>query len=73
MSDILGLDAIFAQLVLGLGLALIVGNGLAWHKQRRGERPAGAEGEFRAGRVVFLMVIGVLMTVWGAVSVFGGR
>ncbi len=73
MDDILGLDAIFAELVLGLGLALIIGNGLAWRKQRRGERPPGAEGEFRTGRVMFLLAIGVLMTVWGAVSVFGGR
>lgn len=71
MGDILGLDAIFAEMVLGLGLALIVGNGLAWFKHRRGERPEGTEGEFRGGRVVFLLVVGVLMTAWGAASVLG--
>lgn len=70
MTDILGLDDLFAQLVLGLGLALIVGNGLAWYKARRGEKPAGAEGEFRPSRVMFLMVVGVLITTWGAVSIF---
>lgn len=71
MSDLLGLDEILAELVLGLGLAIVIGNGLAWLKHRRGERPAGVEGEFRAGRVLFLFVVGLLMTTWGAVSVFG--
>lgn len=68
--DVLGLDEIFAELVLGLGLALIVGNGLALYRHRRGERPDGVEGEFRSGRVAFLLVVGVLMATWGAVSVF---
>ncbi|HLU31498.1 MAG TPA: hypothetical protein VK088_07020 [Acidimicrobiia bacterium] len=68
--EVLGLDEIFAELVLGLGLALIVGNGLAWYRHRRGERPEGVEGEFRSGRVTFLLVVGVLMATWGAVSVF---
>jgi uncharacterized iron-regulated membrane protein len=72
MSDILGLDAIFAEMVLGLGLALVVGNGLAWWKHRRGERPAQAAGPFRTGRVMFLLGVGMLMTVWGAVSVVSG-
>lgn len=70
MSELLGLDDIFAELVLGLGLAILVGNGLAWYRHRQGEKPQGVEGEFRQGRVVFLMVVGVLMTVWGSVSVF---
>lgn len=71
MADILGLDAIFAEMVLGIGLALVIGNGLAWWKHRRGERPEGTEGEFRQGRVMFLMTVGVLMTAWGAASIFG--
>jgi hypothetical protein len=72
MGDILGLDAIFAEMVLGLGLALIIGNGLAWYKSSRGDRPLGVEGEFRRGRVLFLITVGVLMALWGAASVFGG-
>lgn len=72
MSDILGLDAIFAEMVLGLGLALIIGNGLAWYRNSRGDRPRGVEGEFRRGRVTFLITVGVLMALWGGVSVFGG-
>lgn len=71
MGDILGLDAIFAEMVLGLGLALIIGNGLAWYKHARGSRPQGAEGEFRRGRVIFLLGIGILMAVWGTASVIG--
>lgn len=69
MIDILGLDTIFAEMVLGLGLALIIGNGLAWWKHRRGEKPNGVEGDFRPGRVWFLMAVGMLMAVWGTASV----
>lgn len=72
MGDILGLDAIFSEMVLGLGLALLIGNGLAWFKAARGDKPKGVEGEFRRGRVVFLLVVGLLMATWGAASVFGG-
>lgn len=71
VTDILGLDDLFAELVLGLGLAILVGNAFAYYKHRKGERPAGAEGEFRPGRVVFFLTVGVLITTWGAVSVFG--
>lgn len=71
MLEALGLDSIFAELVLGLGLALILGNGFAWWQHRRGSKPQGVEGELRRGRVIFLIAIGVLMTTWGAVSVFG--
>jgi hypothetical protein len=68
MIDILGLDTLFAEMVTGLGLALLVGNLLAWRKHRKGEHPAGVEGEFRPGRVVFLLAIGALMTAWGVAS-----
>lgn len=70
--DILGLDSLFAEMILGLGLALIGGNVFAWWKHRKGERPEGVEGEFRKGRVVFLSAVGVLMAAWGAASIFGG-
>jgi hypothetical protein len=66
--DILSLDSLFAEMATGLGLALIVGNGLAVWRHRQGRTPAGVEGTFRPGRVSFLMAVGVLMTVWGLAS-----
>jgi hypothetical protein len=72
MRDILGLDTLVAEMVTGLGLALVVGNLLAWRKHRRGERPAGVEGDFRPGRVRFLIVVGLLMALWGAGSLIVG-
>ena len=73
MPDILGIDTLFAEMVTGLGLALLVGNLLAWRKHRKGEHPRGVEGEFRQGRVVFLLAIGLLMTVWGVASMLTGN
>lgn len=74
VSDILGLDTLFAEMILGIGVALVAGNGFALWKHRRGERPreVKAEAPFRTGRVWFLMAVGALMTVWGIVSVFWG-
>lgn len=71
MIDILGLDSLFAEMVTGLGLALLAGNLLAWRKHAKGDRPAGVEGEFRTGRVAFLLVVGLLLTAWGVASIFG--
>ena len=68
MTDILGLDSLVAEMITGLGLALIVGNALAWRKHRTGEAPAGATGEYRPGRVRFLLVVGLVMTIWGLIS-----
>ncbi len=71
MLEALGIDSLFAEMTLGLGLAIIAGNGFALWKHRRGERPAGTTGSFRMGRVVFLMIVGLLMAIWGGLSVFG--
>ena len=69
VGDLFDIENLLPELVIGLGLALLVGNGLAWWHQRRGKTPEGVESpQFRRGRVVFLMVVGLLMTVWGAVS-----
>ena len=69
MAELLGIDNLLPELVIGLGLALIVGNGLAWWKHRQGKTPEGVEdAQFRSGRVVFLLVVGFVMVGWGSVS-----
>ena len=70
--DILGLDTLLAQLILGLGLALLAGNGYAIYMNRKGRAPKGAEGEFRPGRAYWLLGVGVLIAIWGAASLFTG-
>lgn len=71
MVDIFDFESLLPQLVLALGLALLVGNGLAWRKHRRGESPDDVENpQFRPGRVVFLSIVGLVLTAWGAVSLF---
>jgi uncharacterized iron-regulated membrane protein len=69
VGDIFDFENLLPGLIVGLGLALLVGNGLAWWRHRQGRVPTGIENaQYRAGRVVFLMVVGILMTAWGAVS-----
>jgi hypothetical protein len=69
--DILDFENLLPELVVGLGLALLLGNGLAWWRHRQGRTPKGVEdAQYRPGRVAFLMVVGLLMTTWGAVSLF---
>jgi hypothetical protein len=63
--DIFDVDAIFAQLALALGAALVVGNGYALVMARRGVRPANAEGDLRRDRAWFLIAVGALISVWG--------
>lgn len=70
MLELLGVDSLFAELTLGIGLAILVGNSIAIVKHRRGEAPDGAEGSFRPARVAFLLVVGVVMTAWGGASIF---
>lgn len=73
MVEILGLDSLFAEMIFAIGLALVLGNAYAYYQHRRGERPEDVDDSaaFNAGRVVFLSVIGILMTAWGGVSIFG--
>jgi uncharacterized iron-regulated membrane protein len=71
VGDFLDVENLLPELIVGLGLALIVGNGLAWWKHRQGKAPQGVDDpQYRAGRVAFLLVVGVLMTAWGGVSLF---
>lgn len=69
MGDIFDFESLLPQLILALGLALVVGNGLAWWKHRQGQTPKDVDdAQYRPGRVAFLSVIGTLLTIWGAVT-----
>ena len=71
VGDLFDIENLLPELVIGLGLALLVGNGLAWWKHRQGKTPEGVENpQYRGARVAFLVVVGLLMTGWGAVSLF---
>jgi hypothetical protein len=71
VGDLLDLENLLPELILALGLALLIGNGLAWWKHRRGETPEGVEdARYRPGRVAFLMLVGVVLTIWAAVTLF---
>ncbi len=70
MGELFDFENLLPELILAIGLALLIGNGLAWWKHRRGETPKGIEdAQYRPGRVAFLSVVGVVLTVWGAVTV----
>jgi predicted exporter len=66
VPDIFDLNTLFAQMVLALGAALLLGNGYALFMDRKGVRPKGREEEtLRGGRAWFLVAIGAVMTWWG--------
>lgn len=71
MLDFIGVDTLLAELTVALGLAVVIGNILAFRKASRGERPEGVEetAEFRPGRALFLIGAGVLITAWGIASI----
>jgi hypothetical protein len=66
--DIFDLDTLFAQLMLALGAALVIGNGYALVMAKRGVRPARAQGELRSGRAWFLIAVGLVIATWGLAS-----
>jgi uncharacterized iron-regulated membrane protein len=71
VGDIFDFENLLPEMILALGLALVIGNGLAWWKNRKGEAPEGVDdARYRPGRVVFLTAVGVLLTVWGSVTLF---
>lgn len=72
MVEILGLDTLLAQLVLAIGAAMVLGNGYAIYQHKQGRRPRGAQGEFRSGRAWWLLTIGVLIALWGGISLLAG-
>ena len=68
MADFLDLDSLLAQLITALGLALVFGNGFAMFKHARGQAPEGMQGQFRPGRARWLLIVGLLISVWGIAS-----
>lgn len=68
VQDLLNLDLLIKQLALALGLAMVLGNGYAIYKNRKGERPKDEEGDFRRGRAYWLLAVGTIIAAWGAVS-----
>jgi hypothetical protein len=69
VGDLFDIENLLPELIIALGLALVIGNGLAWWKNRKGETPAGVtDATYRRGRVVWLTGVGLLLTVWGLVT-----
>jgi hypothetical protein len=68
MDAILDLNLLIKQIALALGGAMVIGNGYAIIQHKRGRAPEGESGEFRAGRAYWLLAVGSLIAVWGAVS-----
>ena len=66
--DIFDFDNLFKQMVLALGAALVLGNGYAIYQNRRGVKPKGATGEFRAARAWWLLGVGLVIGTWGLAS-----
>lgn len=66
--DLLGLDTLLAQLILALGAAMVLGNGYAIYQNKRGRKPQKTAGEFRPSRAWWLLSVGAIITIWGAVS-----
>ncbi|GMQ93273.1 MAG: hypothetical protein BMS9Abin12_0750 [Acidimicrobiia bacterium] len=68
MDDFLDLDLLIKQIALAFGAAMIAGNLFAIVQHKRGKTPQGETGEFRAGRAYWLLGVGLLIAIWGAVS-----
>ena len=71
VGDIFDFENLLPEFILAIGAALLIGNGLAWWKHRKGETPRDVpDASYRPGRVAFLLVVGLLLVVWGAVTLF---
>lgn len=66
--DILGMDTLFAELLLGVGLAMALGNGFAWWKHQKQEGPDFEGAAYRRGRVFFLGIAGLVIATWAGLS-----
>jgi hypothetical protein len=68
VEEFLDLNVLVKQMALAFGLAMVIGNVYALYKHRKGDKPKGEEGEFRAGRAAWLISVGLVIGIWGAVS-----
>ena len=71
MADLLDINSLLAQLITAIGLAMVFGNGFAMWKHFKGEAPEGFAARYRPGRARWLLGVGVLISVWGLVSLIG--
>ncbi len=62
------MDTLFAEMLLGVGLAMAVGNGFAWWKNQKQETPNFEGATYRRGRVLFLGIAGLLIATWAGLS-----
>jgi hypothetical protein len=70
--ELLGLDSLLAQLVLAIGGAMVLGNGFAIYQDKQGKMPKDAEGAFRKSRAWWLFGVGVVIALWGLISLVAG-
>jgi hypothetical protein len=68
LVEILDLNRLLVLMVLAIGLSMVAGNGFAIWQHHRGRKPEGEEGEFRRARAYWLFGVGLIMTLWGTVS-----
>lgn len=69
VGDIFDVDLLLPQMLLAVGLAMIVGNGIAWFNYRRGQTPKGVgEAQFRPGRAVWMLVVGTILSLWAGIT-----
>jgi hypothetical protein len=68
VEEFLDLNVLVKQMALAFGLAMVIGNVYALYKHRKGDKPKGEEGEFRAGRAAWLISVGLVIAIWGGIS-----
>ena len=68
MEEILDLSILIKQIALAFGLAMVLGNLFAIVQNKRGRAPKGETGAFRTGRAYWLLSVGLLIAIWGGVS-----
>ncbi|NIA23938.1 MAG: hypothetical protein GWP04_00040 [Gammaproteobacteria bacterium] len=71
MSGLISLNGTIALLVLAIGLAMVFGNAFTLVRGSKDAGPAGQEGGLCAGRAWFLLVAGMVITVWAVASLIG--